>query len=214
MNRDTAYVAAEKRTINSGATSVRVAANVRRLRIARGLSTYDVVRKLDAAGWPMQPTAITRIESGNRNVSVDDLVALAAVLGVSPGTLLMPETQAPLAPLHAPAEILPGLVVSLGAAWAWTVGEAPLELGTLRDEAQFALVNRPHRFALLSRTGSPVTDDLGAVARAVTTAMEHKTSPWQLRTMFEQALTSALNAHGDEPARAWDDYMGDGDGQS
>ena len=43
-------------------------------------------------GQPIGITSISRIELGTRRVDADDLVALAAVFGVSPNRLLLPAT--------------------------------------------------------------------------------------------------------------------------
>lgn len=192
-------MSAAKKT--AGPSSARVAANVRRLRTEQQLSTYELARLLGDAGWPIGAGGITRIEAGERRVDVDDLVALAVVFGVSPNLLLLPESPAPLLPLQAEVELAPNVVTNLGGAWAWMTGEmvhrgsAPV---TLRDEAQFALVNRPHRFALLgdvNRADLQVADHQ-RIHREVVRALVHRFTPWQIRTMFEQALVAALNTYG------------------
>lgn len=78
------------RTQITDETGKTVAANVRRLREARGLSTYDLSRALAEAGRPIAPSAIAKVERAERRVDVGDLMALAVVLGVSPVTLLLP----------------------------------------------------------------------------------------------------------------------------
>ncbi len=65
--------------MSGGAVAVRVAANLRALRKSRGMSTYDVAARLADIGWSIQQTGVARIETGQRRVDVDDLVALAAV---------------------------------------------------------------------------------------------------------------------------------------
>lgn len=45
------------------------------------------------ANWSINAVGIRRIESRERRVTPDDLVALAVALGVSPVTLLMPESS-------------------------------------------------------------------------------------------------------------------------
>lgn len=52
------------------------------------MSTYMLSDKLSEIGWHIGANAITRLEVGDRNISVDDLVALAAALGCKPETLL------------------------------------------------------------------------------------------------------------------------------
>jgi hypothetical protein len=67
-----------------------VIANIEQLRRARGLSFRDLSECLAAAGRPIVPTVLHRLSQGNRRVDADDLVAFAAVLGVSPEDLLQP----------------------------------------------------------------------------------------------------------------------------
>lgn len=64
--------------------------NLRQLRIARGLTYRGLDDQLAAAGRRIDRTALTRIESGERRVDVDDLVALSQVLGVAPEQLYTP----------------------------------------------------------------------------------------------------------------------------
>lgn len=72
-----------------GETGLKVAANVARLRYARGLSTTGMSRALKQIGCHIASTGITRIEKGQRRVDVDDLVPIAQVLRVQPGDLLV-----------------------------------------------------------------------------------------------------------------------------
>jgi transcriptional regulator with XRE-family HTH domain len=65
-----------------------VAANIHRLRQARGLTQHATVTALAAAGRPIPRSALSDIELGVRRVDIDDLHALAVVLGVSPLRLL------------------------------------------------------------------------------------------------------------------------------
>src|SRR4051812_16934874 len=67
-----------------------VRANVKRLREARSLSTGALSQRLGDMGRPIQPSGITKIETGDRRVDVDDLVALAVALRVNPSALLLP----------------------------------------------------------------------------------------------------------------------------
>jgi transcriptional regulator with XRE-family HTH domain len=67
---------------------------VRRLRQEIGYTQSDLAANLKANGHPIPLTSIGRIEGGERRVEVDDLVALAAALGVSPLAVLLPHTRA------------------------------------------------------------------------------------------------------------------------
>lgn len=110
-----------------GASGRAVAANVKRLRKARGLSLRALSEALGAAGRSLSQDAINKIENGSeegttkqiRRVDADDLIALAVVFGVSPAALLMPLT-------HLPTESVPvtgaGEVPSL-TAWLWATSQ-------------------------------------------------------------------------------------------
>ncbi len=93
----------------AGAASARVAENVRAWRVKRGMSTYDVARELGKIGWPIAPTGVLRIEQCERRVDVDDLLALAVVLGVNVNMLLWPS---PVLVPSMPAECEPFSLVT------------------------------------------------------------------------------------------------------
>ncbi|MFE2712290.1 helix-turn-helix domain-containing protein [Streptomyces mirabilis] len=67
--------------------------NIRRLREQQHLHQRDVSAKLRAAGRPMLATVVSKTERGERRIDVDDLIAFAAVLGVTPAQLLEPPTD-------------------------------------------------------------------------------------------------------------------------
>jgi transcriptional regulator with XRE-family HTH domain len=140
-----------------GVVGDHVRANLRRLR--RGISTYELARRLEAAGWKINPDGITRIETGDRRVTVDDLVALAVVLGVSPNALLLP----PVPPVRAPEADVPAvpLVGNVEAdprtAWRWARGEQPLD-GSEENLAAFWKENQQDVYVTVSGTADAVTD--------------------------------------------------------
>lgn len=57
------------------------------------MTTYSLSDALVQAGRPIRQTAIVRLEKQKRQVTVDDLAALASVLGVTPAQLLEPPTE-------------------------------------------------------------------------------------------------------------------------
>jgi transcriptional regulator with XRE-family HTH domain len=126
-------------------TSERVAANVAVLRGRRGLSVRTLSARLGGLGHPILPSGITKIENGSRRVDVEDLLALAVALDVSPVTLLMPHE-----PTDEGVALTPAVTASAQAAWRWAVGEQPLvrsgggqlELGSPEWRA-FVAENRP-----------------------------------------------------------------------
>jgi transcriptional regulator with XRE-family HTH domain len=126
------------------ATGQSVQANVARLRKARSLTTYQLAKLLADAGRPIPQSGISRIESGARRVDVDDLMALAAVLNVSPSALLLPLDDAPTSNIN----ITGAGSVPADVAWDWVDGERPLRLpeGASHTEAlEYDLYSRPPR---------------------------------------------------------------------
>lgn len=77
-----------RRGNEKGTTSAVVARNVRRLRADRDLRA--VSNRLGDVGWPISVAALSRLENGERRIDVDDLMAIAVALDVSPIQLLLP----------------------------------------------------------------------------------------------------------------------------
>jgi transcriptional regulator with XRE-family HTH domain len=77
--------------VQRDATAETVSANVKRLRTEQNLGLRGLSNKLGEVGRPLGHSAVDQIEKGRRRVDVDDLMALATALGVSPITLLMPD---------------------------------------------------------------------------------------------------------------------------
>jgi transcriptional regulator with XRE-family HTH domain len=59
-----------------------VADRVARERAARGWSMETLAQRLTVAGCPIHPSAMHRIETGGRKISVNELVAFSAVFGI------------------------------------------------------------------------------------------------------------------------------------
>lgn len=78
----------ETRRSPVGPVGAAVAANVRALRKERGLSQEALAAALSARGHQLQRGVVTAIETESRSVTVDDLVAFADALGVTPQLLL------------------------------------------------------------------------------------------------------------------------------
>ena len=67
-----------------------VAENLRRARVAMGLSTHELARRVTGIGLPTAESALLRLEAGQDPVSVSQLVAIALALGMPPALLLAP----------------------------------------------------------------------------------------------------------------------------
>lgn len=104
-----------------GPTGKTVGENVKRLR--GGLSYTDLSHRLALHGRDIPPLAVRRIEQGERRVDIDDLVALSLALGVSPATMLVPNSS------HRDCAVsATGLTESVDAEelWSWVTAAQPL----------------------------------------------------------------------------------------
>ncbi|WP_406183915.1 helix-turn-helix domain-containing protein [Streptomyces sp. NBC_01006] len=77
-----------RRPTEIGPAGERTATAIENLRIARGFAQRELADRVTALGRPMTNTMFSRIERTRRRCDVDDLVAIAAALGVSPLVLL------------------------------------------------------------------------------------------------------------------------------
>jgi transcriptional regulator with XRE-family HTH domain len=71
-----------------GPAGVLTARAIARARTARGFAQRQLAERVTALGRPMTITMLSRIECRQRRCDVDDLVAIAAALDVSPLALL------------------------------------------------------------------------------------------------------------------------------
>ncbi len=104
-----------------GPTAERVARNVQQLRQDERLSLQALSDRLTELGQPISLGQLSKLERGDRRVDVDDLVALAAALGVSPSRLLLTATAGP-----EDIDLTPDLRCSTDEAWRWAAGVMPL----------------------------------------------------------------------------------------
>lgn len=110
--------------VQYGPTAAVVAGNVARLRKARGWTIYQLSALLRKAERAITPAAVGKIERQERQVSVDDLAALAVVFGVSPSALLLPLKDGPADTV----EVTGAGSVGADVAWSWASSERPLRL--------------------------------------------------------------------------------------
>jgi len=128
--------------VEYGPTAVNVATNIRRIRKARGLSTYKLADRLTKVGRPIAPSAISKVERCERQVTVDDLAALAVIFNVSPSALLLPPTDDP----SEKVEITGVGPVPADQAWDWLDGRRRLDQPTSDPNGAallYALHSRP-----------------------------------------------------------------------
>lgn len=111
-----------------------------RIKSIRGrVPVTELSTRLESLGRPIPPLGIRRIESGERRVDADDLMALAAALGVSPVTLLMPDTQEASDPVSTTG--VDGEVTAKQL-WRWLTAENRIGAKE-EDNMEFFLAARP-----------------------------------------------------------------------
>ncbi len=136
--------------------AARIAENVRTLRKERGLDLADVAERMAELGRPLSLNGVSKVERGKRGVDVDDLVALALALNVSPLRLLLTPDAS-----DDRISLTPKVSVPKRDAWQWASGEHQLGLteeldevntsrrggdvdDALRRAEEFSNENRPH----------------------------------------------------------------------
>ncbi|QQM42827.1 helix-turn-helix domain-containing protein [Streptomyces liliifuscus] len=99
-----------------------VRARVKELRGRKGWSGADLGKELSALGVPWNRSVVANFESGRRPaVSVQELLALALVLDVSPNSLLVPLYSEPYQVTPEGTE-----PQNSGDVWMWMRGQQPL----------------------------------------------------------------------------------------
>lgn len=106
------------RRVERGPAADRTAQNIRQLREERRLTLDNLSDRMRQLGRPILKSGLAKIESGERRVDVDDLVALAIALETNVNRLLLPADAS-----HDEVDITPELKSSTRAAWAWSCGE-------------------------------------------------------------------------------------------
>lgn len=128
--------------VKYGATAAMVAANVQRARKGRGFSIYRLSEELAKLGHPIAPAAVSKVERQQRQVTVDDLIALAVALHVSPSALLLPLKDDPAAMV----EITGGGTIPADDAWNWMDGRRRLDTPCADPgvaDMEYAIHSRP-----------------------------------------------------------------------
>ncbi|MFW3171166.1 helix-turn-helix domain-containing protein [Geodermatophilus sp. CPCC 206100] len=125
--------------------AARIGQRVRDLRHALGLDLRGLAERLAEEGHPIKLGQLSKLELGQRRVDVDDLVALAVVLNVTPGQLLMP---APTWGEDDLVALTPHRSVHWHRAWQWMCGDYWLD-DSMRpdspdDEYAWHEAARPH----------------------------------------------------------------------
>ncbi|MDO0937406.1 helix-turn-helix transcriptional regulator [Streptomyces sp. DG2A-72] len=108
-----------RRHSETGPVGDQVADNVAEIRRRRRMTTKQLAEAVGEMGVPMTASTVTKIETQGRRVFVDELVALAAALDVTPAALMLPGRD-PRQPVWM------GEPMPWRRAWRWMHGAAPL----------------------------------------------------------------------------------------
>ena len=93
---------------------------LREARRLKGWTQQELAAALSRAGVELGEFAITRLENGKRGVSLDQAIAIAAVLGVSPLHMIVPLDDDGI-------QLTPQRTVTAADARAWLRGLTPLQ---------------------------------------------------------------------------------------
>jgi transcriptional regulator with XRE-family HTH domain len=66
---------------------------IQKLRMERGLDQDALAGKLTRLGWSTSENVISKIESGFRRITDEEILIFARLFGVSPGELFPPESK-------------------------------------------------------------------------------------------------------------------------
>lgn len=111
--------------------SRQVGAAIRRVREGQDVSAVKLAARTAQLGYPIHRVAISKLESGERAITVPELITLAAALNTVPLALLLPGT------VDETVEILPDNEMPGGSAIGWFTGTTnPTPRGVHRDRGE------------------------------------------------------------------------------
>lgn len=94
---------------------------LRKWRNRRGFTTSELAEKMGELGQPIHASAVTKIEKGDRGVTLDEWIAFAAALNVPPVALILPLDGA-----HARVHLTTKSEIHPHLALEWIIGAEPL----------------------------------------------------------------------------------------
>jgi len=188
----------------AGITNTHVAANIRAARQAVGMDLRTLSDGIAATGRKLSPSGISKLESGDRRVDVDDLTVIAYLLRTTPAALLTPPGEATTL-TGVPEGYIPEEIDR------WTRGELVLTDEGLLNYWQQEWVVCMNRVQFLEDTLAGMTrpraDDPGKTAAAPSTIAAYQA---QLDTARERrSVIRERGVHIDPTGRVFNaaDYM-------
>lgn len=140
---------ADKQKTSLGPAGETLMRNIKRIREGQRLTFVELSDRLTkVAGRPIPVLGLRRIERGERRVDVDDLLALAHVLDVSPVDLLVPGDAAD----DEPYSVTPKVTTTAATARDWISGTAFLVAPETPADLAVAIGSMPRaRAQILAR---------------------------------------------------------------
>jgi transcriptional regulator with XRE-family HTH domain len=109
--------------------SRRIGAAIRDTRAAQDVSAVKLAARTAELGYPVHRVAISKLEAGERSITVPELVILAAALNTVPLAFLLPDAE------DAAVEILPGNEMTGAEMIGWFTGTTKATpVGIVRDQ--------------------------------------------------------------------------------
>jgi transcriptional regulator with XRE-family HTH domain len=158
---------------------------IHRLRQERGWTQAQLAARLEQTGHPLGQTNLSRIESGQRRLSIDDLTAICAALNVSPLRVLTGDRLDP----QPPVTVVPPVTVPLSRYRSWLRSTTPLPAPT--DWRQVSQVPWTNAFravlapedttGLQQKLANDLTPAAQAIADCATEARDQLTDETRIR---------------------------------
>jgi len=143
MTMYVSYMESRQRGNPAANTNAHVAANLRSARQAIGMDLRTLSERVKETGRAMSPSALSKIENGDRRVDVDDLTVFAYILQTTPATLLAPPDG------DSPPTGVPSGQYNLEEIQAWVRGQAKFtteDLARYWKDEYFSAVSSIHYY--------------------------------------------------------------------
>lgn len=159
--------------------SAQIGAAIRDARVELGISAVKLATRTGELGYPIHRVAISKIESGEREITVAELLVLAAALDVPPINLVIPPDAGEVVVLpgvHLPPEkalekftatedIGQRIRKRADTVIRQAFDDAESQIAALKIEALKAAIEREYRRARESGEAMPDADELSGIAK-------------------------------------------------
>jgi transcriptional regulator with XRE-family HTH domain len=170
------------------APSEAAAEELRRVRMRKGWHQQQLADRLHEIGAPIDRATISKIETGERRVTLDEIFWFAYALGVSPAALVLPR------PARSMVAVTPTMSVTALEALNWLRGVYPLGEGEADEgEMRFFAEETLDEEAVASRLFPTVSSiRVRAELAASNAALRNGSVLWRLLEFLQEDITHAL----------------------